>query len=141
MMLASRAGALTTEGLRNYVDYLDRELARVMRYETFQNTIEGKFLIEELVQRREFIRGMYSAIQPESRDAPIMLAAMQAYEREVDEWLKRMTKTKVAEDDLRKERETLAGMVERRKPKDSINQQHFVPTFARDEKQKREQSK
>ena len=138
-MFASRAGALSTDGLRRNLEFIDGELSRVMQYGNFQNTIEGKFLINELGKRKEFVRNMYGAIQPESKDAPIMLSAMQECEREIDEWLTRMTKTRTAEDNLREERDKLAKIIDHRKPKADTGS-HMIPKFMRDE-QRKEHSK
>jgi uncharacterized coiled-coil DUF342 family protein len=117
--MIEHVSAMRTAGLDKYVDYLQRQQERLQFYENMKHIPEGKFMIEELRQRKEFARSMYGSIDPSSDKAMALLTLIQSYEREADEWLARIQNSteKIAEilatmNDIRKtiaERKKTAG--------------------------------
>jgi hypothetical protein len=85
------SSALKDIGIENYITYLNKQVERLQFYDALNRSAEGKFLIEELKTRKELARSLYSSIDATHENAKDILILIQSYEREADEWLRRIT--------------------------------------------------
>ena len=82
---------LDKDGLSKMMTHLDKSKNRDVLYASFEKLAEGEFLLAELNERKEHTRDLYSCIPPDSDNVGVLLASIQAYERETNEWISRIT--------------------------------------------------
>jgi len=85
-------GALTERGLKDMALYLDREATRISEYGAITSSPHGVFLLAELDDRLALVRRLYRSIDPGHESANYLLAALQAWEAEIEEWTSRLRK-------------------------------------------------
>jgi len=92
--------AIRTQGVAAYVKYLRKEESRLSMYEALARDQLGQFLEEEWKLRLETIRQLYVAIDPSHPQAMTALATLQATEREVVDWMQRITEVSRVKDSI-----------------------------------------
>jgi hypothetical protein len=111
MALLPRIKSLSNEGLAKTLDYVQRELGRMTIYEAFKGSAEGQFVLKELRDRREFVRSMYSSLNPSDPALAVNLATLQSYERECDEWIARISDAGVKHGKLQDEANAIQSII------------------------------
>jgi len=114
-MNPNKLRGLDEEGLRKVISYLDREIQRAGFYEELKITPAGEFLIHELKDRVELAHNLYKNIEPHHENARYMLATIQAYEREAQEWLSRIDSCKQFKENVAEDIDMIKKMVRNKK--------------------------
>jgi hypothetical protein len=125
-MRGSELQALTDEGLKREYKYLELQAARQDHYAEIMRHPEGKFLAEEFKTRRERVRNLYACIDVQKEGATHLLAALQAYEREANEWINRLIGGREQSDEVGERMKAITDLLEQRKK--AAQDTTFVPT-------------
>ena len=133
-MIIPRAKCLNLSGLKSYARQLEQDRNKMVLFRTLGAMPIGSELIKELKENRNFIRDMYSAIPPESKDAVVLLASIQSLERQLGEWIKKFTNTDAALEELVREETEIKKIMEHREQQ--TPRSSFLPKVLREENQK-----
>ena len=119
--------ALTDSGIDRMVADIDTTIGRANIYEAIAVGEHGKPLVMELHRRLDHIRDMYVAVDATSDSANVMLATLQATERELKEWLDRLEGSVTLIESLAGERSRLLEIAQTRKAYESNRVSQFLP--------------
>ena len=108
------ASAFTAKGLREYLSELDRVADDASMYDDILQHESGTFLVMELIKRQDYIRRLYKTIDPTHDASSILLSSLQAYERENDEWLSRLSQPRERLKAVEEEKGSILKMLEHR---------------------------
>jgi hypothetical protein len=126
---------LTDAGIQAELEDIAREQRRAVLYKTLFEKPEGRFLVEDMRQRVEHIRKLYSCIEPSSPSAALLLAVLQANEHEVEAWMARIELNDRLSAVLEVRMAGLRQELDERKLKREREKLHFLPEEYRKKKE------
>lgn len=120
--------AIRTYGVSSYAEYLRKEESRLSMYDALAKSQLGQFLEEEWKLRLATIRELYVAIDPSHPQAMIALATLQATEREVVDWMRRITSVSTVKDQISAAIHAVEELIQERSRKEEDTS--FIPSAA-----------
>ena len=108
---------MSEEGLKSLLDELTKQVGRAETYNVLSESQEGKLLIADMRKRLDFNRKQYQFIDATRPEAPYLLATIQAYEREIQEWLNKLVGFKDYPKDVQAKIDAIRKMIQQNKIK------------------------